>query len=109
MITIENLREKKPTEPWEIKVDRGSHLGNPTKMHSDYVRNLVCDEYEKYFYSMVKNSNTDSAFKDALSALAEIYKEYGKLALFCWCAPKRCHAETIREYLLDRCRATTNA
>ena len=27
-----------------------------------------------------------------------VLQEYGKLELFCWCFPKRCHAESIKKY-----------
>ena len=39
--------------------------------------------------------------KDYLDSLIATYKIYGKLRLFCWCAPKRCHGETIKRYLED--------
>jgi hypothetical protein len=77
-------------------------------MATDYVRNLVCEEYEKAFYDEIKQSGNESALKNALKMLEEIYMEYGELTLFCWCAPKRCHAETIRSYLLDRCKPTAS-
>ncbi len=36
-----------------------------------------------------------------LSVLQTLYQEHGKLRLFCWCSPKKCHAETIRDYILN--------
>jgi hypothetical protein len=27
------------------------------------------------------------------------YRQYGKLRLFCWCAPEQCHGETIKAWL----------
>ncbi len=40
---------------------------------------------------------------DELVRLLSLYKVHGKLELFCWCTPKRCHAETIQLYLEDYC------
>jgi hypothetical protein len=42
---------------------------------------------------------TDEVFVNELRRLYKIYQQYGKLELFCWCAPKRCHAETIKRFL----------
>lgn len=104
MITIENLAEKKPAEPWEVKVDKSTPLGAPTKVHSDYVRNLICEDYDKLFHEELKHR-----YKKALKELEDAYERYGKLSLFCNCAPKRCHAETIRSYLLDKSRTKPGA
>jgi hypothetical protein len=78
-------------------VDRSSVLGNPFYMQTERQRNEVCDEYAEYFkQQLFKNQ----AFVDELQRLITVYRHYGKLELFCWCAPKRCHAETIREFII---------
>jgi hypothetical protein len=46
---------------------------------------------------MIKSKNVD--FMNELRTLYKIYKQYGKLRLFCWCYPRRCHAETIKKFL----------
>ena len=97
MIEICNLRKQKPTEPYDVKVDRTSILGNPFYMKDESQRSVVCDKYEEYFNQKTK---TSIAFMCELSILQALYKKYGKLRLFCWCSPKRCHAETIRDYIL---------
>jgi hypothetical protein len=68
-------------------------------MANESQRDAVCDKYDVYFKRM---QSFDKAFKDELDRLYSILKEFGKLELFCWCAPKRCHAETIKEYLERR-------
>jgi len=48
----------------------------------------------------------DVRVRNELNRLYRLYKQYGCLKLYCWCAPKRCHAETIRDVLmeaLERC------
>jgi hypothetical protein len=94
LIEICNLRKEKPTHPYDIRVDRQSVLGNPFIMRKESERDKVCDEYEEYFYRRLKDCAT-------MQRVIDRYKEYGKLRLFCWCAPKRCHAETIRDYILE--------
>jgi phage-related protein len=63
-------------------------------MKDESVRDKVCDEYEEYFYKRLKDCAT-------MQRIINYYKEHGQLRLFCWCAPKRCHAETIKKYIED--------
>ena len=95
-IRICNLRNQRPVEPWQVKVDRTSILGNPFYMSGESQRAAVCDKYAEYFE---KKFREDEAFKNELRRLYRILKHYGKLELFCWCAPRRCHAETIKAFL----------
>ena len=97
MIEIMNLRTTRPSQPWDVKVDRSSVLGNPFKGDRD----AVCDKYAAHFATCIADPNA-SAFKDELARLAQLYKQYGKLRLFCWCAPLRCHSETIRTWLMSQ-------
>jgi len=102
MIELMNLRENKPQYPYDRIIDRRTALGNPFYMGTDEGRNLVCNEYQKWFYdhinSDMSNDHTMLMISELLK-LRSLYKEYGKLRLFCWCYPKRCHGETIKEYL----------
>ncbi len=98
IIEIKNLRTEKPTKPYRVRIDRGhSILCNPYYMHSEEERNEVCEKYKKYFSLQVFHNE---AFTEALRTLYKIAKRYGKLELFCWCYPKRCHGETIRNFLM---------
>lgn len=111
MIAIKNLRKEKPRDPWDIIVDRSTPLGNPFQIGHNYLdsetrpktekrigRDDACDLYEHWFI----NALFDSKAADMLSELEDIYKRFGKLNLFCWCTPLRCHAETIKSYLEGR-------
>ena len=97
-IVIRNLRFNKPCEEWQVRVDRSSVLGNPFYMASEAQRNEVCDKYDAYFKEKVASG--DEAFMNELRRLYKIAKRFGKLELYCWCFPKRCHAETIKKFLL---------
>jgi hypothetical protein len=94
-ITIHNMRNERLTIPYDVKVDRSSVFGNPFLMKTESQRDEVCDKYEKYFREKIG----DERFNKEFNRLKKLLKEYGKLRLFCWCFPKRCHAETIRNYL----------
>ena len=99
MIIIKNLRKEKPSKPYDIRVDRKSILGNPFYLSKETDRNKVCDAYHTYFNKILLTTNRYKGFKQEVTRIEEIYKKYGKLNLFCWCVPKRCHAETIKQYL----------
>ena len=96
MIEIINLKHEKPTHEWDIRVHRNSILGNPFKLYSEKYRDVVCDRYHIWFYEQLKSNNK---FKEEINRLTSLYNKYNKLRLFCCCYPKRCHAETIAEYL----------
>ena len=103
MITIHNMSNKNtlpPSNEWEVKCDRSSILGNPYKMNgkSNEERNRVCDLYEEYFYKQIEENNE---FKQEVARLYSIYMKWGKLNLYCWCAPKKCHGITIKNYILE--------
>jgi len=92
MIEIVNLHKEKPCMPYDFKVDRTTLLGNPYEMPNESYRDMVCNLYEQNFKKIIK--------PEWIDPLKVVYEEYGKLRLFCWCSPKRCHAETIRRYIL---------
>ena len=96
MITIHNLHIEKMNQPFDFRVDRKSVLGNPYFMQNEKWRDEVCDKYELWF--TVKYETDESIIKE-LRLMKIRYVMYGKLRLFCWCAPKRCHAQTIKQYL----------
>lgn len=101
MIEIKNLRNTKPTTPWDVVICRGkSPLGNPfylDDVNDNVKRDIVCDKYEVWFYNQIQSKNT--AVIAELERLTSLYKQNGKLNLFCFCAPKRCHGETIRAWI----------
>ena len=98
MIRIVNLANYKPTKgEILIKVDRSNKiLGNKFIMKNESERDYVCDKYQEWFYTQIKENN-----KDVIEELNKI-KELSlnnNIALGCWCYPKRCHAQTIKKFL----------
>ena len=96
-VIIKNLRNEKPQYAWQVRVDRASVLGNPFYMKNETERDAVCKQYEDYFQEKIQNPQ--SAFYKEIQRLQAVLQEYGHLKLFCWCAPKQCHAESIKKYL----------
>lgn len=77
-------------------IGRGSPLGNPFLVVNKEDRE---DVYNKYEIWLEQNEN-NIEIKNELIRLAQIYRDNGnELTLVCFCAPKRCHGETIKKYV----------
>ena len=99
-VEIRNLRTENFFDlPWVFRVDRVSPVGNPFYMASEDMRDEVCDKYEIYFNKQIE---TNLKFRRYADEILSSLKAYHKVALYCWCAPKRCHAETIKRWLLSQ-------
>jgi hypothetical protein len=103
-----NLRKTKPSKPWDVKIDRSSPLGNIFHMAGEAQRDLVCNQYDVWLDNAMKDTTHKSvrAIKE-LNRLIQLYNKHGQLNLYCWCAPKRCHGESIRKAILKINRAYT--
>jgi len=75
-----NMRDGKPIDG--VIVDRGTRWGNPFVLKLDGTRDEVCNLFAAYAEWRVNYQ------PDWLEPLR------GK-DLYCWCAPKRCHAMTL--------------
>jgi len=98
MISILNLHNNKPHFDYDVEIDRTSILGNKYYMKDESCRDKVCDDYDKWFKQKLYK-NDDPEFKAELNRLLLLYVKHGKLRLFCWCAPQRCHGRTIKKYI----------
>lgn len=98
MITINNMNDVLPEYEFNVRVDRKTIFGNPFRINDESERDAMLDQYERYFYERVEN---DIEFKTAVDQLIDVYKKHGRLNLFCWCYPQRCHSETIKKYVLS--------
>lgn len=77
-------------------IGRGSPLGNPFVMKSEKDRDRVCNLYSTLFHDRVRSG--DPAFCNELRRLLAMARA-GDLTLGCFCAPRRCHGDTIKEFL----------
>lgn len=76
---------------------RPSPLGNPFAITRHQDRNKVCDLYKEWLYKKIEAK--DEKVLVELSRLAYILKHDGEITLLCYCAPLRCHCDTIKEVL----------
>ena len=81
-----------------IYCGRPTPLGNPFNVSNESQRDWSCDQYKIWFDKRVAEKN--QPVMNMLDSLVRQYKQTGHLILICWCAPLRCHTETIRDYIL---------
>lgn len=96
-IIIVNIYQNKA----DVYCGRGSSLGNPFKMNSESDRDIVCEQYQQYFYQKVVIERNQSMLRQ-LSQIKNIMDAKGTVKIGCFCAPKRCHCQTIKDHLLER-------
>ena len=75
---------------------RPTALGNPYSISANMTRDQACDAYEAHF-NKVKDG--DPVIRALLTALMRVHRDKGTVTLLCYCAPKRCHCDTIARYL----------
>ena len=102
-ITVHHVKE--PLDPAKINLYCGrgnapagmvnAKMGNPFVMkdQSDTERYRVCDAYEEWLFA------TPLKHPAILERMILRMNEGRSIALHCYCAPKRCHCDTIAEYV----------
>lgn len=98
---VNSYHQKQWPDPRVVFCGRGSPVGNPFPMKDKDDRDRVCDLYETHFKKQVDTN--DEMILSMGYLLSQARK--GVLYLRCFCAPKRCHTDTIRNYLNDRLAA----
>lgn len=63
---------------------------------SDPERNRVCDAYEQWLPAKLLDNGAEMR---QFQELAQLARDSERLELVCYCAPKRCHADTIKRLL----------
>lgn len=96
-IEIINLRDEKPSHEYDVRIHRNSPLGNPFKMLDESMRDEVCNKYHTYFYHQLE---VHGPVLKEVTRIQELLNKFGIVRLFCWCAPKRCHGEIIKKFIL---------
>jgi hypothetical protein len=83
-------------------------LGNPfvgkDGITDESKRDELCDKYDAWFNQQIEKGNWKM-----MAALHEIIRtaRVKDIALGCYCAPRRCHAETIKRYIENKLQEGT--
>jgi len=82
---------KEPYDQYIGRAGKGKdgYYGNPFPLLPNEERGTTLERYKKYFYNRLE---TDIEFKTKILALKG-------LTLGCFCKPKACHGDIIKEYL----------
>lgn len=80
------------------KFGQASPLANPYQMNEHNSRDDVCEKYDLWIKEKIKVG--DPLVIGALGDLIRRYKAQGDLTLICWCAPERCHCDTVKRIVL---------
>jgi hypothetical protein len=98
MVEIRVLNKRSVGDRGEY-VGRPSTLDNPFKLEHESQRNHVIQQYELWLQERIEIR--DLRVCHELNRLYQIARDQGVLELTCWCVPKRCHADVIRNLLLE--------
>ncbi len=120
MITVVHLKR----HPDCYRVDRHTALGNPFDLRNEAQRPIVVRGHKEYTWLVVAHGMEPiEAARDILArypelTLAKAWKQptraeflgalagleaaarRGDVAIGCWCAPKACHGDNYRDYLV---------
>jgi Domain of unknown function (DUF4326) len=83
-------KHHKNAPPDAIYIGRGSRWGNPFKIGPDGTRDEVCDKHAAHL---------DTLIHARYLSLEELADLHGK-DLVCFCAPARCHGDTLERKAL---------
>jgi hypothetical protein len=99
MVEIINIRNTNNVTPKDaFYCGRGSPVGNPYVMKNNSLkeRNKACEYFEIIFE---QKRMTEPKFARYLGLMKQELVEGRVVKLACWCAPLRCHCETIKNWL----------
>jgi hypothetical protein len=85
-----------------IYVGRGSPLGNPYKLTNEEDRSIVIERYGAMLKRAIQKR--DPHIISALHNIEAYLQEHGKCNLICYCSPKPCHADIIKQVLINKFR-----
>lgn len=94
-VEVVNIRGK--SREGVIYIGRPSPLGNPFIMRSEEDRHNVVEQYRNALYF-----RPDLLPEGALEAVQELCLRHHKgetLKLGCYCSPKECHGDILKEYI----------
>lgn len=98
MITVVNkYKVKNEKRDYIVYCGRGSALGNPFPITESRSREDVINMYRVHFNKLLKDM--DKGALAQLDLCRQKIDTYGIVELECYCAPKPCHCDIIKEFL----------
>lgn len=103
MISVGNVKRGVPPGYIGIYIGRagyglkGSPLANPFKMNKEAERAEVIERYRTYIQKKIEER--DQAVLDELREIEHAHRKGEKVVLLCWCAPRACHGDVVKELI----------
>lgn len=84
-----NLKTASPEElEFAVRIDRKTPWGNPYRIGPDGDREAVIEKYQRHLLDRIESG------EQTLESLAALSGR----DLACWCAPKPCHGQVLKDY-----------
>ncbi len=99
-VTVHNKKTLSVAGASGTYVGRPHPLGNPFRIGEDGTRDEVIRYYSEWLDNEL-NRNSMGLVACTFRALKVQHMNTGHLDLICWCAPEACHADVIKEKILD--------
>lgn len=94
------IRNKKNYKGSGFYVGRPTPLGNPFKISDTLTREESIKKYRDWLRRKVIEDNQNIV--RSLDELFSFLVNNQNITLICWCSPEYCHAEVIRDFLLNK-------
>ena len=101
-----NVRNKKTYKGKGEYIGRPSPLGNPFKINKTIDRSTSISMYTRYITDAIMNEGFASEHHEEiineLNRLFSLLVRHRTLTLICFCSPKLCHGDIIKQLLLNK-------
>lgn len=94
-IIVHNSRTCTVPSNQKTYIGRPTVLGNPFVLKSENMRGEVIKKYDAWLRDKIQDS--DSPEYKFMSMLVQRYKSGDTINLVCWCSPKPCHGDVIKQ------------
>lgn len=100
------IKNKNHSNSYGEYIGRGSPLGNPFKISGNRTRNIAILEFGVWIKESILNKK-EYFFKqeDTINELTRLFNiliKEQELNLICYCSPKLCHGNIIKQLLLNK-------
>lgn len=97
VVNKKTFHAKPGMKVFDVSGKSGSALAKTYRMKSEADRDAVCNDYAKWFANRVKAQDSD--VMSELHQIVNCLESNQTVYLACECAPKKCHAETIKQFI----------
>lgn len=81
---------------------KGSLFANNYRMYDETERqNVIAAFRADIKFILGSDSPLGERYRKELERLRRLAERPGGVTLVCWCAPRRCHTEVIRDFILE--------